>query len=309
MPWLIELLGPQHAGKTTVADIIALTLEENGIPAVRVETDNYLYNLFPIYVKLKATEHRQEAHKLLLQRWRFIHSLLTATTKQALKGHYTVIHDHVDSTSVKRGIARRIAKQAHAEYLSVFVTAPLDTLKERWRQSEINDVKIEELEKTYRRFQTLQENFGFDVTIDTSLSPPEEAARKIISATYPDLKIPDASPPVTKREEPQVLSDDRPKICSGNLQILKLKDSYVIVYNHHRYITDEQGLLILSLCNGKNSLEEIAKIAGADLDTTKSTLNFLRNSEITKATDALEHPRAPIQVYPTEGASNRRRVK
>ncbi len=300
MPWLIELLGPQHAGKTTIADLIALTLEENGIPVVRVETDNYLYNLFPIYVKLKATDHRQEAHKLLLQRWRFIHTLLSATTKQALKGHYTVIYDHVDSTSVKRGIAKRIAKQAHAEYLSVFITAPLETLKERWRQSEINDVKIDELEKTYQRFQTLQENFGFDVTIDTSLSPPEEAARNVISATYTDLKIPDVSPAVTRRKEPQELSDERPKICPGNLQILKLKDSYVIVHNHHRYITDAQGLLIVSLCNGKKSIEEIAKIAETDLDTTRDTLNFLRNSEIAKTPDALEHVRAPIQVYPTE---------
>ncbi len=309
MPWLIELLGPQHAGKTTIADIIALTLEENGIPAVRVETDNYLYNLFPIYVKLKATEHRQEAHKLLLQRWRFIHDLLTTTSKQALKGHYTVIHDHVDSTSVKRGIAKRVAKQAHAEYLSVFVTAPLETLKERWRQSEINVVKIEELEKTYRRFQTLQEDFEFNVTIDTSLTPPEEAARKVISATYPNLRIPDASPTITKREAPRELGDECPKICQGNLQILKMKDSYVIVHNHHRYITDAQGLLILSLCNGEKSIEEIAKIAGTDLATARDTLNFLRHSEITEATNPLEQLSAPIQVYPTERASNRRRVK
>ena len=306
MPWLIELIGPQHAGKTTIADLVALTLEENGIPALRVETDNYIYNLFPIYVKLKATEHRQEAHKLLLERWRFINDLLSTTSKHALKGNYTVIHDHIDSTSVKQGLAKRNAKQAGAGYLCVFITAPLDILKDRWRQSEITDVKIEELEKTYRRFQTIQNGFEFNLTIDTSFTPPEEAARQIVSATYPHLIIPDSVPIITTRAEPQELRYELPMICSGNLQILKLKDSYVIVHNHHRYVTDAQGLLILSLCNGKNGLEAIAKIAGTDLETAESTLKFLQAAEITQPFKALEHPGRPIQIHPTQDARNRR---
>lgn len=304
MTWLLELLGPQYSGKTTIADLLSITLEENGIPTFRLETDNYLYNPFPIYSKLKATGQRDKAHSLLSKRWLLIHDLLITTTRKGLKNNYTVIHDHIDTSSYKLGVGKRIAKQTGRGYLSILVTAPLETLKERWKQSEISDVRIEELEKTYGRFQTLREELSFNLVIDTSLTTPDEAARQIITTTYPALSI-NAAAPTLKRSKKLLPSNDaNPQICPGDLQILKIKDSYVIVHNHRRYVTDAEGLLILSLCNGKNSAEEIAKIAGTDLETTHGTIDFLNKSHITTAPAQLERVKVRLPVHRAKSAAS-----
>jgi predicted transcriptional regulator len=47
---------------------------------------------------------------------------------------------------------------------------------------------------------------------------------------------------------------------------------------HKRYHADEVGFKILSLCDGKNTPERIAKLAGTDMETVRSDLEFLRKA-------------------------------
>jgi aminopeptidase-like protein len=44
---------------------------------------------------------------------------------------------------------------------------------------------------------------------------------------------------------------------------------------HRRYHADEVGFKILNLCDGQNTLEKIARLAGTDLATVWSDLEFL----------------------------------
>lgn len=280
MLWLVEILGPQHAGKTTIAELLSLLLEENGIPSLRVETDNYVYNFFPIYTKLKATGQNQKAHDFLSKRWNLINDIISATIRKGLQNGVTVIHDHLNTGTYKRGVDQKIAKETNAEYFSVFVTAPLESLKERWSQCTIPDGKVEQLEKTYIHLQALRQEFPFRMTVDTSVMPAEEAAGKIVSAIYPNINVQVIASSTLKVEGPQNLKNAKPHLLAENIQLIRIKDSYVIVHNHRRYITDETGLKILSLCDGKNSVKKIADKARTDLDTARKTIAFLYQSKM-----------------------------
>ena len=115
MQCLVEILGPQHAGKTTVAELVSLLLEEHAILTLRVETDNSIYNFFPVYTKLRATGQGQRAHDLLSQRWTLISSMVSSSGRTGLGNCYTVIHNHLNTCTYKLGVDLTISKGTHSE--------------------------------------------------------------------------------------------------------------------------------------------------------------------------------------------------
>ena len=114
-PWLIELIGPQFSGKSTIADLLALTLEENGSSVIRVETDNYINTMFPIYSKLKVSGKFREARQLIKGRWSLLHDVISKIIHEGLARGYIVVHDHVNTRQLRRGAYKEIADGAGAK--------------------------------------------------------------------------------------------------------------------------------------------------------------------------------------------------
>ncbi|TLY02308.1 MAG: hypothetical protein E6K95_05760 [Thaumarchaeota archaeon] len=90
---------------------------------------------------------------------------------------------------MRRGAYKEIADGAGAKYLGVYVHAPLGVLKERWRSSNIPEVKLKRLEKKHAKFLRLREELDFDAIIDTSSTPPDAAVLKIVSRIMPDSTL------------------------------------------------------------------------------------------------------------------------
>src|SRR5881628_3816604 len=230
-PWLIEFIGPQFSGKSTIADLLALTLEENGSPVLRVETDNYVYNMFPIYSKLKVSGKFREARQLIKGRWSLLHDVISKIIHEGLARGYIVVHDHVNTRQLRRGAYKEIADGAGAKYLGVYVHAPLGVLKERWRSSNIPDSPL--------------------------IVKPEPTKLPIVQ---------------------NVMAGAGPRSVAGGLQAVKQGSGYFLVHMHKRYQADEVGFKILVLCDGKNTIERIAELAGTDPETVRKDIEFLRKA-------------------------------
>jgi predicted kinase len=276
-PWLVELIGPQLSGKSTISDLLALSLEENGLPALRVETDTFVYSLFPVYSKLKVSGKFREARQLIKGRWGLLHRVIAETIHEGLARGYTVVHDHVNTQPYREGAFKEMANGAGARHLGVYVYAPLEVLKDRWRSNNIPRAQIERLEEKYPKFSRLREDIDFDVVIDTSSTSPEEAVRIVLSRIAPDATT------VVRPEPPElptvqaVTPEAKPRSI-GDLRVVRQGDTYFLVHMHKRYHADEVGFKILSLCDGKNTPERIAKLAGTDMETVRSDLEFLRKA-------------------------------
>ena len=59
---------------------------------------------------------------------------------------------------------------------------------------------------------------------------------------------------------------------------MKQGGGYFLVHMHKRYQADEVGFKILSLCDGKNTIERIAELAGTDPETVRKDIEFLRKA-------------------------------
>jgi predicted kinase len=276
-PWLVELIGPQLSGKSTTSDLLALALEENGLPAIRVETDSYIYSMFPIYAKLKVSGKFREARQLLEGRWGLLHRAMARIIQEGLARGYTVVHDHVNTRPFREGVNKELAAGAGARYLGVYVFAPLEVLRERWRSSNIPEVQQQRLEKKYAKFSRLREELDFDVVIDTSSTPPEAAVTIILSRIMPDSTLIVEPQPTKPAEARAVTPGTRPRSI-GDVQVVKQGNTYFLVHMHRRYHADEVGFKILSLCDGSNTLERIAELAGTDMETVRSDVVFLRKA-------------------------------
>src|SRR6267143_1557035 len=186
-PWLIEIVGPQYAGKTTIADLLALALDENATKYVRVENDVLIHGFFPGYVKLRSNNEREKAHTYMHARRPLLYDLSLRIIRSALRAGYTVIYDHLETHIYRHGRARQLCRQTKARYLSVLVTAPLERLRERWNPKDRDPRRVTELEETYRKLQTLARKVPFGMTIDTSVTSLDEAAKHLMSAMNPRL--------------------------------------------------------------------------------------------------------------------------
>ncbi|HEV2193850.1 MAG TPA: AAA family ATPase [Nitrosopumilaceae archaeon] len=280
MSWLIEILGPQHSGKTSIADLTALILEENGTKCLRVEEDGLLDTFFPAYFKLRAARQREKVNDLLKARRPLLADVSLSIIRKGLDAGYTVIHDHITTRTFRQDAGKEIAKQANACYLSVFVTAPLDVLQERWKHREIDEQKIKEMEETYPRLQALREKYHFTLIIDTVETSMEEAAKRIISRIYPHMNVNVLESATIKHEQrmtgkPANSEDQRPLARLENVQLLRMKDTLIMIHRHKRFIIEETYFKILQLLDGKNTVEHIAERAGADLTKVQGFVRFL----------------------------------
>jgi len=59
---------------------------------------------------------------------------------------------------------------------------------------------------------------------------------------------------------------------------VKQGGGYFLVHMHKRYQADEVGFKILGLCDGKNTIERIAELAGTDPETVRKDIEFLRKA-------------------------------
>ena len=279
-PWLVELIGPQASGKTTIADLFALTLEDNGRAGVRVETDNYVYNLFPVYPLMKVKGDRVRAKDIIRGRWGLLHEVISATIRSGLKGGYTVVHDHVNTRPFGRGVYRQLAEEANANFLSAYIFAPTEVLRQRWSRAGISESKREQLERNLGKFERLRRESEFNVTIDTSTTSPEQAVEMLVSAILPSsaLKV----KPRAEETMAQIpLTDEiTPKSIIEPLNAVGHDGAYGLLHNHRRYFSDELGLKILRLCNGLNTVKRIAALAGTDIETVRKDIGFLQKSKI-----------------------------
>jgi predicted kinase len=275
--WLVEIIGPQLSGKSTISDLLALSLEENGLPALRVETDTFVYSMFPVYSKLKVSGKFREARHLIKGRWGLLHGAIAKVIHEGLARGYTVVHDHVNTRPYRDGAYKEIADGAGARCLGVYVYAPLEVLKERWRSNNIPKAQMQRLEEKYPKFSKLRKELRFDLIIDTSSTPPEEAVRVILSKIVPDSRLVVRAEPPKLAVAKAIMPEARPRAV-GDLRAVKQGETYFLVHMHKRYHADEVGLKILSLCDGSNTLERIAELAGTDMETVRSDLEFLRKA-------------------------------
>jgi predicted kinase len=275
--WLVEIIGPQLSGKSTISDLLALSLEENGLPALRVETDTFVYSMFPVYSKLKVSGKFREARHLIKGRWGLLHGAIAKVIHEGLARGYTVVHDHVNTRPYRDGAYKEIADGAGARCLGVYVYAPLEVLKERWRSNNIPKAQMQRLEEKYTKFSKLRKELRFDLIIDTSSTPPEEAVRVILSKIVPDSRLVVRAEPPKLAVAKAIMPEARPRAV-GDLRAVKQGETYFLVHMHKRYHADEVGLKILSLCDGSNTLERIAELAGTDMETVRSDLEFLRKA-------------------------------
>jgi predicted kinase len=275
--WLVEIIGPQLSGKSTISDLLALSLEENGLPALRVETDTFVYSMFPVYSKLKVSGKFREARHLIKGRWGLLHGAIAKVIHEGLARGYTVVHDHVNTRPYRDGAYKEIADGAGARCLGVYVYAPLEVLKERWRSNNIPKAQMQRLEEKYPKFSKLRKELRFDLIIDTSSTPPEEAVRVILSKIVPDSRLVVRAGPPKLAVAKAIMPEARPRAV-GDLRAVKQGETYFLVHMHKRYHADEVGLKILSLCDGSNTLERIAELAGTDMETVRSDLEFLRKA-------------------------------
>lgn len=277
-PWLVEIMGPQHSGKTSIADLVALILEDNGIKCLRVEEDSLIYAFFTRYVKLRSIGHRDEAHNLLNERRPFLTEVSSAIIKKGLDAGYTIIHDHITKNKFREGVCKSVAKDANSGYLSVFLSAPLDKLEERWKHRGTDDGRIKELEDTYRHLQVLREEAGFGLNIDTYQSSAVEAAKQIVSRIYPGINVNviEAAMKKHKQRISKIISEtQQPIVKLENVQLVRTKDAVIMIHRHKRFVIEENYFKILQLLDGHNTVEQISKKAKEDLNKVKNFVQFL----------------------------------
>lgn len=284
MAWLIEILGPQHSGKTSIADLAALILEENAIKCLRVEEDSLIYAFFPAYVKLRSSGQREKAHDLLNERRPLLTDVSSCIIRKGLDAGYTVIHDHLTKHKFRDGVCMKVAEQANANYLSVFVTAPLDRLEERWNQRGPDGQRVKELEETYQHLQALREKSQFILTINTAETSADEAARRIVSRIYPDVNVNVLKSTTIKHEQKMIrnvnLEGQKPLAKLENVQLARTGDALIIIHRHKRFVVEETYFKILQLLDGKNTIEHIVKETGADLNKVQKFVQFLYEEKI-----------------------------
>ena len=284
-PWLIEIIGPQYAGKTTIADLLALALEENGTKCVRVENDVLIHGFFPSYVKLRSNQEREKAHAYMRDRRPLLHDLSIRIIRKALQAGYTVIYDHLETRLYRRGKGLQICKQAKAGYLSVLVTAPLETLRERWNPKDRDDSRVKELVATYRRVHALAKKQPFRMTIDSSVTSADEAAKRLLSATHPRLR-PDVLERTTlrlPRRRPRSLRGPkgrRPLARLDQAQLVRVNDAYVLTSKHERLLLNQTHFNILRLLDGSHTIRELVEQTAADPNTVQEFLETLRDARL-----------------------------
>lgn len=280
MSWLIEILGPQHSGKTSIADLVALILEENAVKCLRLEEDSLIHTFFPAYVKLRSVGQREKAHELLNARRPLLTDISSSIIRKGLDEGYTVIHDHLTKHKFRQGACKEVAKQANAAYLSVFVTAPLDRLRERWNQRVPDEQRIKQLEETYQQLQALKEESPFILIIDTAKTSADEAAKHIVSRIYPDMNVNVIESATIKHRQRMAENcanseEQRPLARLENVQIIRAKDALIIINRHKRFVVEERYLKILQLIDGKNTVQNIAERSGEDLIKVQKFVQFL----------------------------------
>lgn len=285
MPCLIEILGPQHSGKTSIADLVALILEENAAKCLRVEEDSLIHTFFPAYVKMRSTGQKDKAHDFLNARRPFLTDVSSGIIRRGLDAGYTVIHDHITKHKFRQGVCSQVAKDANAGYLSVFVTAPLDMLEGRWAQREPDEQRIRELEETYQRLQALRDESQFILTIDTAKTCADEAAKSIVSRIYPHMNVNVLELVNIKHaqkiaEPPAYSKDQTPLARLENVQLVRVKDALVIINRHKRFVIEEAYLKMLQLLDGKNTVEHIAAKTGSDLNKVQKFVQFLSKEKM-----------------------------
>jgi hypothetical protein len=257
-----------------------MTLEVNGRAVVRVETDNYVYNLFPIYPLMKVRGDRAKARDLIKGRWGLLHEVIAATIRSGLNGGYTVVHDHVNTHPFGRGVYRRLAERSNANFLSVFVFAPTEVLRKRWQRAGISESKTKDLEMNLEKFERLRRECEFNLIVDTSTTLPEQAVAKIISAILPSSGLKFKPEPQGMPTQPPLTDLTTPRSMVGPLNAVRLRGAYYLLHKHRRYFADELGLKILKLRNGMNTIKKIAALAGADIETVRKDVGFLHKSKL-----------------------------
>jgi hypothetical protein len=230
--------------------------------------------MFPVYSKLKVGGKFREARQLIKGRWGLLHGAIAKVIHEGLARGYIVVHDHVNTRPYRDGAYKEIADGAGARCLGVYVYAPLEVLKERWRSNNIPEAQMQRLEEKHPKFLKLMEDLDFDLIIDTSSTPPEEAVRVILSKIVPETRLVVRAQPTKLGAAKTVMPEARPRAV-GDLRAVKQGETYFLVHMHRRYHADEVGFKILNLCDGQNTLEKIARLAGTDLATVWSDLEFL----------------------------------
>jgi hypothetical protein len=256
---------------------MALALEDNGIRAVRVETDVYVAGLFPVYSKLKALEKFDEAHRLFSERWPFIQDVTSLIIRKSLAAGFTVLHDHVNIRPFRKGVDRAIAEESGARHLGVLVTAPLSDLKERWALSHIPEAKVRKMVASYSEFEELGREKRFGMVFDTSLSRVEDAAKRILSTMFRGIVVDVGRQVRVHFAEPDVSEEARPKLKEG-VRVIRENDAYLLVYQHRRYMSDVTCARIVRLCDGSNTFAEMAQQAKTDMETVRGTVEVLHRS-------------------------------
>jgi len=284
-PWLIEIVGPQYAGKTTIADLLALALDENATKYVRVENDVLIHGFFPGYVKLRSNNEREKAHTYIHARRPLLHDLSLRIIRSALRAGYTVIYDHLETHIYRNGRARQLCRQTNARYLSVLVTAPLERLRERWNPKDRDPRRVRELEETYRKLQTLARKVPFRMTIDTSVTSLDEAAKHLMSAMNPRLN-PEVLERTTiphPRRRPRGFANPkvpRPLARLEKAQLVRVRDAYVLTSQHQRLLLNPTHIAILRLLDGRHTIGDLAEKTDADPNTVQAFLEELREARL-----------------------------
>lgn len=284
-PWLIEIVGPQYAGKTTIADLLALALDENATKCVRVENDVLIHGFFPGYVKLRSTDQRERAHAYMSERRPLLHDLSIRIIQNALRAGYTVIYDHLETHIYRRGRARQLCKPASAGYLSVLVTAPLDLLRERWNDKDRNPLRVKELEATHRKLQALAKKVPFRMTIDTSVTSAEEAAKHLLSTIDPRLNadVLERTTIQLPRRRPRGFANHqvpRPLARLDKVQLVRVKDAYVLTSKHERLLLSQTHFDLLRLMDGRHTVGDLSEKTDADPHTVETFLETLRDARL-----------------------------
>jgi thymidylate kinase len=284
-PWLIEIVGPQYAGKTTIADLLALALDENATKCVRVENDMLIHGFFPGYVKLRSSNQRERAHAYMSERRPLLHDLSIRIIRKALQAGYTVIYDHLETHVYRHGKARHLCMPAKAGYLSVHVTAPLDRLRERWNERDRDPPRVKELEATYRKLQALAKKIPFKMTIDTSVTSADEGAKRLLSTMYPRLNA-DVLERTTiqhPRRRPRGFANSkvpRPLARLDKAQLVRVKDAYVLTSKHQRLLLNQTHFDILRLMDGRHTVGDLSEKTDADPHTVQTFLDTLRDARL-----------------------------
>jgi adenylylsulfate kinase-like enzyme len=284
-PWVIELIGPQHAGKSTIASLLAFTLESNGVPAVWAETDTYVFNLFPQYRKLYHSGEREKASRLLDERWGFFEDILESIVMKGISAGYTVMHDHVSTSSFRKGVDKNAAESAGGRHIGVMVTAPFSVLLKRWKDANVREEKIKKMADGYAKFTRLRRDNLCDLVIDITATPPEKAVASILAMTFPKIKVDLEKMETAKRrvsrKEPAEEITGLPKI-SPDLQLYREGKAYMIVFKHGSYMTDDIGNKIIRLCDGRNSVEEIVRKSRLDSQLVRAVIrNMIKKDMVT----------------------------